>query len=112
ESEQFAEADSKKRELIETINNCDNAAADIEKNLEQFSSQIDQAEATKVKDLLTQLKSLTKTSENPEELKTKLHELNQASMNLFQMVYQKKMNQQQQSNPSEPQEADFKDVKN
>lgn len=109
DAEKFAESDSKKRELIEVVNSADSSIHDIEKNLSKFSAQLNKDEEAKLRTIITDFRELIKKSENPEEIKAKLNELQQASMNLFAMVYQKKA-QENKSDESKAQEADFKDT--
>lgn len=96
DAEEFAEADTRKRELIEAINSADGALVDIEKNLAEYGPQISQEQSVKVKELISQLRETLKTAEDAQTVKTKLNELNQAAMSLFQTAYQNKMNQNQQ----------------
>jgi molecular chaperone DnaK len=108
-AEQFAESDAKKRALIENVNAADGTITDIEKNLGQFANQLNKDEETKVRKMITELREFMSTCEDAEALKTKVNELQQASMNLFAMVYQKKMNETK-SDESKAQEAEFKDT--
>lgn len=110
DAERFAESDAKKRELIEAVNAADGTITDIEKNLSQFANQLNKDEETKVRTLITELREYLKTAEDAEALKTKLNELQQASMNLFAMVYQKKMNENKNGEEPKAQEAEFKDA--
>lgn len=93
DAETFAEADAKKRELIESQNAAEGAITDIEKNLTQFAAQLDKTEEAKVRQAITDLRQVMQSTEEPETIKSKMNELNQTSMNLFSMVYQKKMNE-------------------
>ena len=102
EAEEFADTDAKKRDLIESVNQAELSVADIERNLQQFESQLDKAEIEKVRGKCRDLQEYCKTAEDAESVKSKLHELNQASMNLFQLVYQKRA---QQSQPAEEAEV-------
>jgi len=111
DAETFAASDAKKRELIEAQNSAESTLVDIEKNLGQFAAQLDKAEEGKVREGITGLRELLKTAEEPEAIKTKLNELNQAAMNLFAMVYQKKMNENKggEQQPPKAEDAEFKD---
>jgi molecular chaperone DnaK len=109
DAEAFAESDAKKRELIETVNSAEGSITDIEKNLTQFAAQLDKTEEAKVRTTITELREVMKSSEEVEAIKSKLNELNQASMNLFSMVYQKKMNENKSSEPK-AEDVDFKDA--
>lgn len=111
DAETFAEADVKKRELIESQNAAESAITDIEKNLGQFAAQLDKTEEAKVRASITELRDVIKATEEPEAIKTKMNELNQSAMNLFSMVYQKKMNENKSSGPANAEEAEIKDKK-
>jgi molecular chaperone DnaK len=113
DAETFAEADAKKRELIESQNAAESAITDIEKNLGQFAAQLDKAEEAKVRASISELRDVIKSTEEPEAIKTKMNELNQSAMNLFSMVYQKKMNENKTSgSPADnAEEAEIKDKK-
>ena len=112
DAERFAESDAKKRELIEAVNSADGTITDIEKNLGQFANQLNKDEEAKVRKLITDLREYLKTAEDAEQLKAKVNELQQASMSLFAMVYQKKMNEPSGNSSTEnkAQEAEFKDT--
>lgn len=115
DAERFAESDSQKKELIESVNAAENTIADIEKNLQQFAAQLDKVEEQKLREQIKQLQEVMKTAEKAEEVRTRLDQLNQASMNLFQMVYQKKMNENTgnagSGSTGTPEEAEVKDDK-
>ncbi len=115
DSERFAESDAKKRELIETVNSADGTIGDIEKNLGEFANQLDKTEEAKVRTHITELRELLKTAEDAAGVKAKVAELQKVSMNLFAMVYQKKMAEEKSSarpsdEPKGAQEAEFKDA--
>lgn len=110
DAEKFAESDAKKKELIEAVNHAESTIADIEKNLMQFASQLDKTEELKVRNLIKDLQGVLKSVESAEDVKAKVNELNQASMNLFQLIYQKKANENQSSSPN-VEEAEVNDGK-
>ena len=93
DAEKFADQDAKRKDLIEATNSAEGTILDIEKNLVQFAAQLESAEVEKVRNLIKQVREVASTAETAQILKDKVSELNQASMNLFQMVYQQKMNQ-------------------
>lgn len=106
DAEKFADQDAKRKELIEATNAAEGTTLDIEKNLTQFAAQLDSAEIEKVRELIKQVREVASTAETAQTLKDKVNELNQASMNLFQMVYQKKMNENQSNNNSSEAKAE------
>lgn len=103
DAETFAEADAQKRTLIEAVNQLDGTCTDIEQNLSQYGSQLPKAESDKVKDLVQKTREFLKTAESAEEVKTRMHELQKASMDLFALVYKNKNDGgSSSSNNSEP----------
>lgn len=113
DAEKFADQDAKRKDLIEATNSAEGAILDIEKNLSQFAGQIDAAETEKVRDLIKQVREVAASAEEAQVVKDKLNELNQASMNLFQMVYQKKMNENKSTSNDQPkaEDAEFTEKK-
>ena len=113
DAEKFADQDAKRKELIEATNAAEGTILDIEKNLTQFAAQLDSTEVEKVRDLIKQVREVAASTESAQVLKDKVNELNQASMNLFQMVYQKKMNENNNKNSNEPkaEDAEFTEKK-
>lgn len=110
DAEKFADQDAQRKELIEATNSAEGAILDIEKNLTQFAAQLDAAEIQKVRDLIKEVRDVSSTAETAQVVKDKLNELNQASMNLFQMVYQKKMNENKGSE-QKAEDAEFTEKK-
>jgi molecular chaperone DnaK len=89
ESQEFAAEDARKREAIEAKNQADSAISDIERSLEQFKEKLPAADRDKVMQLMQQLKDVCASdSADAVAIKAKLNELQQASMNLFSLVYQ------------------------
>ena len=108
DAEKFADQDAKRKELIEATNAAESNILDVEKNLTQFAAQLDASEADKVRALIKQVREVFPTAESAQVIKEKVDELQQASMNLFQMVYQKKMNE---NKDNKPEDAEFTDKK-
>lgn len=114
-AEEHSAADVKIRERIETCNSADGAIADIEKNLTQFAAQLDKTEETKVRDLIGEIRTtISDANSDAATIKSKLDTLQQASMNLFAMVYQKKAaeSSKTESTPTEKkaEDAEFVDT--
>ena len=99
DSERFAAEDAKRREAIEAANNAESTIVDIEKNLDQFKEQLNKDEVEKVKAAIDQVRSVLK-SEDAEAIKEKVNDLNKVSLNLFQMVYQRKASENASSGSS------------
>lgn len=111
DAEKFAEADAKKREMIESTNAADGTITDVETNLSRFAGQLNKAEEDKVRDLCKEFREYLKNAESVDEIKRRTNELQQASMNLFQMVHQKARAEEKSSGEPRAEEAEFNDKK-
>ncbi|KAI8871362.1 heat shock protein 70 [Ramicandelaber brevisporus] len=111
EAEKHAEADKARKEVIEASNHAESVIGDTEKNMEEFKAQIDQAEATKIKTVIGELREmLTKVaggdaSISGEQIKAKVGEVQSASLKLFEMVYKNRANQASSSEGSSSTES-------
>lgn len=115
EAEMNADADRARKEVIEARNAADSAINEIEKSMNEYSTQIPKEEAEKIKGLTGELRSLMESSETAEPIQSKMKEMQQASLSLFQVAYQKKMNANQDSSSSDANnnsatDAEYKDV--
>jgi molecular chaperone DnaK len=108
ESEQYAEADKARRNVIEEANKADSVCTDTEKGMwflrlslrynnvcaamNEFKDQLDATEKEKVSKLVTELRELAvkgqaaDPSVDAEKIKEKISETQQASLGLFQKV--------------------------
>lgn len=107
EAEQHAEDDKKRRDAIEARNHADSVLAETEKAMSDFKEQIDKTEADNLTEKIKSAREkIAEEDADPEEIKKATHEVQQASLKLFEMVY-KKRNSENQSSTSD---AEFKDV--
>jgi molecular chaperone DnaK len=96
EAEQFAETDKARKSLIEEANKADSVCADTEKAMAEFKDQLDATEKEKVTKHITELKELAvkgqaaDASVTAEQIREKINETQQASLGLFQKVYEKR----------------------
>ena len=96
QAEQHAEADKERRELIEASNSADSVAAETDKAIKEFKEQVDAEEAKKVEGLVAELRELAIKAQGDasgitaQTIKDKVAETQQASLSLFQKVYEKK----------------------
>lgn len=100
EAEQHAEADKKKRELIDTRNQADSLIHQTEKNLKEHGDKISETEKKKIENDLEELKKV-KESEEVESIKNKSEQLVQSSLKLGEAIY-KKTSQEQPPQPDSP----------
>ncbi|KAK7472423.1 Hsp70 ATPase ssc1 [Stygiomarasmius scandens] len=109
DAEQYAEADKARRGLIEEANKADSVCADTEKAMNEFKDQLDATEKEKVTKLVAELRELAvkgqaaDASVNADIIREKINETQQASLGLFQKVYEKRnAENSSQEKPSEP----------
>ena len=111
QAEQFAEADKKRKEVIEAKNRAESVIHETEKAMSEFKDQLDNEEAEKIREQIKELRELTAKGDDvltPEEVKEKYDAVQQASLKLFEIAYKKRAAQQ----GGETSEGDFKDVNN
>ncbi|KAI0669668.1 heat shock protein [Trametes maxima] len=96
EAEQYAETDKARKQLIEEANKADSVCADTEKAMNEFKDQIDATEKEKVAALVAELRELAvkgqagDASVDADKIREKINETQQASLGLFQKVYEKR----------------------
>ncbi|KAI0767092.1 hypothetical protein C8Q74DRAFT_1204030 [Fomes fomentarius] len=96
EAEQYAETDKQRKVLIEESNKADSVCADTEKAMNEFKDQIDATEKEKVQTLVNELRELAvkgqagDASVDADKIREKINETQQASLGLFQKVYEKR----------------------
>ena len=96
EAEQYAETDKARKSLIEEANKADSVCADTEKAMNEFKDQIDATEKEKVSKLIAELRELAvkgqagDASVDADKIREKVNETQQASLGLFQKVYEKR----------------------
>ena len=112
EAEENAEADKKKRELIDARNQADGLIHQTEKNVKEHGDKIPKDDKKKIESDLEELKKV-KDSEDLEALKSKTEQLVQSSLKLGEAIYkQNPQGEAPQPDPSgsEP-SSDKKDEK-
>lgn len=113
DAEENAEADKKKRELVDARNQADALIHQTEKNVKEYGSKIPESEKKKIEQDLEDLKKL-KDSDDLETIKTKTEQLVQSSLKLGEAIYkQNPQNQAPQPDPSgaEPSSPNNKEEK-
>ena len=86
ESENFADADKKKKEMIETRNEADNMIYQTEKQLKEHEKKLDAATTDNVKKGIEELREALK-GEDVEAIKTKLQACQQNVMKIGEALY-------------------------
>ena len=114
DAEQYAETDKARRSLIEEGNKADSVCQDTEKAMNEFKDQIDATEKEKVTKLVAELRELAAKGQagdaslTPEQIKAKIDETQQASLGLFQKVYEKRAAESSSSSSEEKKEEEKK----
>ncbi|THH33040.1 hypothetical protein EUX98_g1128 [Antrodiella citrinella] len=96
ESEQYAETDKERRAVIEESNKADSVCADTEKAMNEFKEQLDATEKEKVAKLVAELRDIAVKGQagdgsvTADSIREKISETQQASLGLFQKVYEKR----------------------
>lgn len=92
EAEKFAEEDKNKKEVIETINQAENAIHDIESKMEEFKDQLPAEEVEELKQEVEKVREVLNNKDNlqsADELREAFQQLQQRSLKLFEMAYKK-----------------------
>lgn len=92
QAEQFAEADKKKKEVVETINQAESAIHDIESKMDEFKEQLPAEEVEELKKEIDNVnEKLAKKDEieSADELREAYQQLQQKSLKLFEIAYKK-----------------------
>ncbi|KAG6920229.1 hypothetical protein DXG01_004998 [Tephrocybe rancida] len=103
DAEEYAETDKERRALIEESNKAESVCADTEKAMNEFKDQLDATEKDKVSKLVTELRELavkgqaSDASITADSIREKINETQQASLGLFQKVYEKRSAEQSAS---------------
>ncbi len=89
EAEQYAEEDERKAEEIETRNQADQLVYSVEKTLDDYGGQVSEETREQTRQKLDELKQLLEADEaDIERIKSTMEELQQASQELGQKIYE------------------------
>lgn len=88
EAEAHAEEDKKKQELIDVKNQADSLIYSMEKTLDEYGDEVSNEERGKIENALSDLKEAMK-SEDPENIKQKMEDLQKASHTVSEKLYKK-----------------------
>jgi molecular chaperone DnaK len=86
EAEENAEADKKKREMVDARNQADSLVNETEKNLKEHGDKVPESAKNKIEVDIEELKKV-KDSDNLEAIKSKTEELVQSSLKLGEAIY-------------------------
>merc|ERR1711948_145359 len=89
EAEQMRESDEKRKESVQLRNDGETLCYQVEKQLSDLKDKISTADADDLKKKMEDLRTcMTGDSADPEEIKTKTKELQEASWKVTQQAYQ------------------------
>ena len=86
EAEENAEADKKKREIVDARNQADSLVNETEKNLKEHSDKVPESDKNKIETDIEELKKV-KDSDNLEAIISKTEEFVQSSLKLGEAIY-------------------------
>ncbi|KAJ8581255.1 heat shock protein 70 [Rhizopogon salebrosus TDB-379] len=115
DAEQYAESDKLRRDLIEESNKGESVCSDTEKAMNEFKDQLDATEKEKVTKLVGELRELAVKGQagdgsvTAEQIREKINETQQASLGLFQKVYEKRNAENASSENSSENKEEKKD---
>lgn len=115
ESEKYAETDKARKAVIEESNKADSVCADTEKAMNEFKDQLDATEKEKVTKLVNELRELAVKGQagdeavNADLIREKIAETQQASLGLFQKVYEKRAAESSNTNTETENKEEKKD---
>ncbi|MBO7410107.1 MAG: Hsp70 family protein, partial [Candidatus Methanomethylophilaceae archaeon] len=98
QAEQFADADKKKREEIEVLNQAETATYTVKKSLDELGDKVSNEERAKVEAAITDLDN-ARNSKDIEQVKQKMDALYKAMEPISQKLYQQEQAQQQAGGP-------------
>jgi molecular chaperone DnaK len=109
DAERYAEEDKARKEAIETANRTESVVNDTEKALKEFEEKLDKAEVEKIREKITALREIVVKSQAGEgvpatELKEKVDDLQNSSLNLFDQMYKARSAESQQNQSGEQQQ--------
>ena len=117
ESEQYAETDKARRLVIEEANKAESVCSDTEKAMNEFKEQLDATEKEKVTKLIGELREIAvkgqagDASISADTIREKINEAQQASLGLFQKVYEKRAEARASEAKEEPKEENKEEKK-
>jgi molecular chaperone DnaK len=108
DAEKYAEQDKERKDAIEGANRAESVVNDTDKALKEFEEKLDKTEVEKIREKITSLREVIVKSQAGEgvsaaELKEKVDELQNASLNLFDQMYKSRSAEGQQQSSEQAQ---------
>ena len=112
QAEEFADADKKKKEEIEIINQADNLVYTTEKLFKDLEGKVPEKEIGEIKGKILELKELLKPQEKDvDAIKKKVDEINELVQRMSTELYQKAGQQYKQSHAGEENKEEAEETK-
>jgi molecular chaperone DnaK len=114
DAEKYAETDKERKDAIEGANRAESVLNDTDKALKEYEEKLDKAEVEKIREKITSLREIVAKAQTGEgvpaaELKEKVDELQNASLNLFDQIYKSRAQEgQQQEQPPQSENPEEK----
>lgn len=91
EAERHAQEDSKKKDMVEAVNQAEGVVHDTESKMNEFKEQLPADEMENIKKLIAETREVLarKDSETPESVREAVNKLQQSSLKLFESAYKK-----------------------
>jgi molecular chaperone DnaK len=107
DAEKYAEEDKERKDAIEGANRAESVVNDTDKALKEFEEKLDKTEVEKIREKIAGLREVIAKSQSGEgvsaaELKEKVDELQNASLNLFDQMYKSRSAEGQQQSGEQP----------
>lgn len=90
-SEEYAEEDKKRKEMVEIVNQAENVVHDTETKMEEFKDQLPKEETEQIKEEIVKVREQIANKDNlsVDEIRESFSSLQQKSLKLFEMAYKK-----------------------
>lgn len=111
EAERFAEDDKKKKEMVETVNQAENAIHDIESKMDEFKDQLPAEEVEELKKEVEKVREVLNKKDDlgsADELREAYQHLQQKSLKLFEMAYKKMAADRESSSTNDSSDSEGK----
>eukprot|EP00055_Hartaetosiga_balthica_P002696 m.4908 g.4908 ORF g.4908 m.4908 type:complete len:665 (+) comp2311_c0_seq1:293-2287(+) len=113
DAEDHAEADKKRRGIVDATNSAESIIHDIEKNLREFANDVEKDGEEKLREGISNLRNVLESNQkegDAEAIRKAAGDLQADSLKVFEIAYKAKAAANEKSSSSEK-DADFEDVK-
>jgi molecular chaperone DnaK len=90
DAETHEEEDRKRKDQTEARNHAESVIYDIEKNLNEFKEHVDQTEAERLREQITELRKTMESADDHQAIKSGADSLQRESLKAFESAYKQK----------------------